>query len=45
MFWEDGRVAYIYQCKFGDDCDFVSLGGGDEEREDKAEYGINVAQD
>lgn len=33
------QVAYIYQCKFGDDCDFVSLGGGDEQREDKIEYG------
>lgn len=26
-------MAYIYPCKFGDDCDFVSLGGGDEQRE------------
>ncbi len=32
-------MAYIYPCKFGDDCDFVSLGGGDEQREDKIEYG------
>ena len=37
--WEDlkgkdvlgGRkAAYIYSCKFGVDCGFVSLGGGDE---------------
>lgn len=28
--WVAGQVAYIYSCKFGDDYDFVSLGGGDE---------------
>ena len=42
MFWEVGRVACIHPCKFGDDCDFVSLGGGDEQREDKLECDLYV---